>query len=565
MSLDPYSQQAAAADFDRARFLAALGHVLARLTRASDELLSYEEVARQLHLAASSERGVQAIPVAAIVGSVGRATDFTRSFLPRRAEDRERWVRVRNAFLDPNRGGLPAIDVYKVGEAYFVLDGNHRVSVARREGVTYIEAHVIEIESPVPFTPNMTPDDLICQAEFVTFLDETGLGDPGFGFDFRVARCGQYSKLRAHITAHQQIVRRTGHRELDFRQAAADWLATVYAPLVHAIREHDLLEWFPDHTETDLYLWVSEHQEQLQAELGWEIRPGAAIQDLAVQSGPRAKSSATAPGKWQKERLAERYLGHLFNDILVPLTNSPGAWNALGQALVIAARENAIIHGLHIVRRLGEKTGAPVQALQTRLLQRCEQANVRGELAVETGSLGRKICERALLTDLVILDASVANAPSRVQALLSVRGSHTTYILKHVARPILFAAREPSLMQRALVVFDGSLPAQEALFIGAYMGENWKTALTVLVVPNGSETAGAALNHARMYLDLHELEADYVSGQATNEDILQRVADHKPDLLLLGKETLSSRQGVRGQDRSKQLLRELTQPMLICA
>ena len=99
----------------------------------------------------------------AIVGSVGRYADFTRSFLPRRESSARRWAAVRTAL--PDVAAFPPITVYQVGEAYFVLDGNHRVSVARQAGATHIPAYVTEIETPVPLTPDARPDELICQAK----------------------------------------------------------------------------------------------------------------------------------------------------------------------------------------------------------------------------------------------------------------------------------------------------------------------------------------------------------------------------------------------------------------
>jgi hypothetical protein len=126
--------QSARNDFNEARAQASLQEVLARLTGKSNELLSYEEVAEKLKLNVRSERGVYDIPLDAIVGSVGRYTDFTRTFLPLKSINRDRWARVKAAIDDPNGLGLPPIDVYKVGEVFFVLDGNHRVSVARQEG-----------------------------------------------------------------------------------------------------------------------------------------------------------------------------------------------------------------------------------------------------------------------------------------------------------------------------------------------------------------------------------------------------------------------------------------------
>src|SRR5687767_10880439 len=123
-------------DFHQARQRADLQTVLARLRGQSTALLSFDEVYRKLRASGSAERGRREIPLDAIIGSVGRYTDFTRSFLPRHEEDVQRWVGVMAATTD--QSGLPPIQVYQIGEAYFVLDGHHRVSVARALGATHI-------------------------------------------------------------------------------------------------------------------------------------------------------------------------------------------------------------------------------------------------------------------------------------------------------------------------------------------------------------------------------------------------------------------------------------------
>jgi hypothetical protein len=101
MTPSRYQFHAAIHDFHSARQKAAVQEVLARFTGKSTQLLSYEDVAEKLKLRGRSERGVQNIPLDAIVGSVGRYTDFTRTFLPRRADDRERWAGVKAAKLSP--------------------------------------------------------------------------------------------------------------------------------------------------------------------------------------------------------------------------------------------------------------------------------------------------------------------------------------------------------------------------------------------------------------------------------------------------------------------------------
>src|SRR5688572_11213903 len=118
MTIDP-NYHVAVQDFQSAHLRAKLQGVLARITGKSNELLSYEEVASKLKLQGRSDKGIQTIPVNAIVGSVGRYTDFTRTFLPRRAEDQSRWANVKAATTDPAGEGLQPIEVYKVSEVYF--------------------------------------------------------------------------------------------------------------------------------------------------------------------------------------------------------------------------------------------------------------------------------------------------------------------------------------------------------------------------------------------------------------------------------------------------------------
>src|SRR5512142_2223065 len=184
MTFNPFHFQKAIQDFQSARQRAALQEILARFTGRSTELLSYDDVADKLKLRVRTERGIRQVPLDASVGSVGRYTEFTRTFLPRRAEDGERWARVKTAMEDG--AGMPPVEVYKVGEVYFVVDGNHRVSIARQEGLTSIEARVIEFKTDINLTPDMQPDDLIIKAEYVEFLDATRIHEARPNVDLSV-------------------------------------------------------------------------------------------------------------------------------------------------------------------------------------------------------------------------------------------------------------------------------------------------------------------------------------------------------------------------------------------
>ena len=109
-------------------------------------LLPYEPVRKALKLKSAVDRGLQEIEVDKIVGSLGRDCEFSRSFLPKHNYTRERWQQVANLYDKP---GFDPIRVYKVSEVYFVVDGNHRVSVSRTRGVRTIEAYVFEYQTSV--------------------------------------------------------------------------------------------------------------------------------------------------------------------------------------------------------------------------------------------------------------------------------------------------------------------------------------------------------------------------------------------------------------------------------
>jgi hypothetical protein len=129
-------------DYNRARRRALFGRVLARLRRDRDRLLAFDEVRKALRADHRVWVGSRTVEVSRIVGSVGRWRQFERGFMPVESSVEVRWKRVDLAF---HRGEeLPPVVLYKVAEVYFVLDGNHRVSVARFQGVEMIDAEMTE-------------------------------------------------------------------------------------------------------------------------------------------------------------------------------------------------------------------------------------------------------------------------------------------------------------------------------------------------------------------------------------------------------------------------------------
>lgn len=261
--------QRAAADFDRARFKNNINDVLSVISRRPNWLMAFDEVQRAIPIKGQSYKGVQTVPVSSIIGSVDRYHDFDRAFLPTHQKTRARWESVDRATLSDVV--LPPVQVYQVGEVYFVKDGNHRVSVAREKGADYIDAEVIELTTNVPITPDTDARDLLKMGEYSRFLEATHLDKlrPETHIDFTTL--GRYDDLLEHISAHRWYMGIEQQRPIDWQEAVLDWHDTIYLPLAQIIERTGILRDFPGHTVGDLYLWIMDHRWYLREESGQEV------------------------------------------------------------------------------------------------------------------------------------------------------------------------------------------------------------------------------------------------------------------------------------------------------
>ena len=138
-------QEQVDADYDRARRRAFFRGLRAHFLGGRDHLLSFDEVRKVLGANNRFYLGRKVVEVSKIVGSIGRHREFDSDFMPLNANLDYRWKRVDQAL---RRGvELPAVRLYKIGAAYFVEDGNHRVSVACYQGVEMIDAEVTQFQA----------------------------------------------------------------------------------------------------------------------------------------------------------------------------------------------------------------------------------------------------------------------------------------------------------------------------------------------------------------------------------------------------------------------------------
>lgn len=257
--------------FQSARLRAFWDEVFSLVRGKPAELLSFEDVRARLRLREEYYKGTMDVPLEHIVGSVGRFRDFTAKFLPKSNKMQDRWSRVyaqANGMM-----GLPPIELYKVGDVYFVRDGNHRVSVARQMGSRTIQAHVTELPTSISLQPGMSADELAAAAAYAEFLDITGLAQTRpHHQSITLSEPSRYDDLLGHVYLHGAVMQTTEGRAVSLREAASNWYDNVYRPAVTLIRKYKVLQHAPGRTEGDLYLWMIDHLRDAKEEVGDEAK-----------------------------------------------------------------------------------------------------------------------------------------------------------------------------------------------------------------------------------------------------------------------------------------------------
>ncbi|HSK99825.1 MAG TPA: hypothetical protein VK869_05770 [Rubrobacteraceae bacterium] len=277
-------------DFTRARrraFVRKVGAYL-RGDPGSNRLLSFDEVKSALGAVEQVYLGMRIVPVAKIVGSVGRHRDFDRAFLPSKGEMAKRWKKIDQMMHRSEE--LPPVSLYKIGDAYFVNDGNHRVSVARQKGVEMIDAEVVELRSRVPVDSALTSRDLLHKLEQRRLLERLPVDRVLPEVKLELSDVDDYRKLATYIEAHGFKISQLWRRHVTPEEALRDWYEYQYSPIAHMIREDRILDAFPGRTELDLYLWIVDHRERLALEArDPRISPAAAKEDILKKSRRRRR------------------------------------------------------------------------------------------------------------------------------------------------------------------------------------------------------------------------------------------------------------------------------------
>ena len=272
-------EQQVRAEFDRVRHKAVLRDVVAVLSGRSNDLVPYHELRRRVSPERESYRGVRSVPIERIVGSMDRPRDFDRGFRPRQRHTAGRWQSVDRAHLEGKF--LPPIELYQLGDVYFVKDGNHRVSVAREKGQQFIDAEVVEGHVRAPLRPEMTTDELLAQAEYAEFLRRTDLDRLRPDHALRPTALGRYEELWSRIQEHGERLAAARGRLVSAEETVTDWYDGAYRPVVDAVRAREGGR-SPSRSDADVYLAVARHRDDLARRQGLHVDPVAAAVDHAA-------------------------------------------------------------------------------------------------------------------------------------------------------------------------------------------------------------------------------------------------------------------------------------------
>ena len=558
-------------DFRKARRQASMERIVARLTGRSADLLSYDEVRQRLGARVAGPRELREIPLDAIVGSVSRPDDFTRKFFPKDAVDQARWQRVKHGMGQAIR----PIDVYQIDQAYFVLDGNHRVSVARQRGMTRILAYVTKIESSVPLTPEDDFEDLIIKNQQVRFRKDTGLEELRPDLEFATSIPGGYRFLRDQINAHHLNLEMQHHYPYTYQEAVQSWVDDVYLPLLQTVAQSGLLRDFPERTPTDLYIWLTQYQKEISRQYGWEIKPEAAVEGLVSTYGKRLvhrwnrlkknliPKTLTQPpeiGDWRRVHLMPRKEGQIFSAILVALNGEESGWKALEQAFTIARIEGGSIAALHLVEEPFDPGSERLQDLRREFRAKSEERNLPAKLYIEGGKMTETLSQRALWNDLLVF--SLQHPPAnRPEARLR---SGIRSLIQSCPRPLL-AVPDNTDLSHGLLAFDGSPKSTEALYLAAYLGEKWGVRLSVIHAKEDSLSRINPLDAAREYLSARGIKAEFINKIGSPaEVILETKASQECDFVIVGGYGYQPVMEVLFGSTLDALLRNADIPILIC-
>ncbi len=558
-------------EFNQARTKAAWERLFGLLTGKNYDLVDYTEVRKRLsnvyNITVSKE-----IPISSIVGTVSRNQDFTRTFLPKLVQDESRWVNVKMA--NESQQGVPPIDVYQIGEIYFVLDGHHRVSVMKSINAEYIQANVRIINTEVPLKPTDSPDEIIVKTERQSFLDRTRINEliPAHQIDLVLA--GQYPQLYDHIQAHKYFMGIDFKRDISDDEAVVHWYDEVYLPIARTIRQLRLLDQFSGKTETELYLWLENNKAALSEEYGGSVRNTALAWKLDDDFGKGKKGWlyrfarqifmfftsdlsdwGVKTGDWRKEILsgAEDYIER----VMIAVSNLEEDQAFLESALHFSKIYDAWTGVVHVVANRKELESPKIEAYRETVDRILAASNVRGKFFVLCGKLIRILSERAFWSDMSFF---------KMHYRPDMDSHNWNDVITNLPGLIcIVPERLPRNVYQIVLAFSTSSKAREAMYFAEAMAKVSNAGITVVISGKSVQKRDQALSEANRFFADKPLRVNYInSGGLPGETVLKAAEDVSADLILMGGYSNPFIRRLFQSSTVEAILSKTTVPVIIC-
>lgn len=535
MHEDRNAYRKALEDFHRLRSKAALDRFWAGIRGESLDLLAYDEVSSKLRAVSQTNLGLQQVALKNIIGSVNRTSDFDRNFRPLSDGDSTRWADVKAAMTSPFTAGVPPVTLYKIGEAYFVMDGNHRISIAKEMGLDSVEAYVTEVKTKVSLSSSFTLEELAEKAALADFLEDTHLDRILPSVELSLNRIEYYPLLKEHIVVHQYYMGIDHKREVSFDEAAVDWYDHVYSPVVRIIEESGLRYEFPELTITDLYLWVLDKQQALLDKYGTSFKTENVIDFVAKQKGKQTKTVVTTADRemdMHVSGMAEGSSDCLFRDILVGVSHSDINLLALQQAMMINRCKDGNIIGLHVKAETDFATEQTEAELETSFYQQLNEREMSGRFIKMTGNISKTLQEYGLLSDITVVKLSYPPGGAVFDRL----GSGVITLLQSSRRPIMFVKEVVAPVNRILLMLDEDEKSREAFYIAVYYAARYGCGLFITMPEKDSKSSQDAFSFAKSYLDAIDLEFQSITLSSTSlvENLVSLIEENSISTVMMG-------------------------------
>jgi nucleotide-binding universal stress UspA family protein len=272
--------------------------------------------------------------------------------------------------------------------------------------------------------------------------------------------------------------------------------------------------------------------------------------------------SGPPPGTWREKLSQMTVLESLFSNIIVALDDSSNSWNALEMAAQIANAERSSIHGIHIHADLQESPESTHDQLENEFYQNCQKLGVeKYDFFIAEGEVWKVLIDHSRFADLIVLPLNHPPGDKSIERL----SSGLLTLIRGCPIPVLTIPVKPQTLQNIILAYDGSLKAQEALFIAAYLGSQFGTKIKVITSTEGISDAEITRNEAIDYLGRFPIQTESVTTDLDISTTISKLSNQETiDLILIGGYGGSSILPIMLGSVVDKVMREIQLPILIC-